>query len=239
MKLFIIRRIKGLYLLLRLDCIFSSKIFLFLAYLSSFSKWVSKNKNAKYINDFYNAQFNYSKRESSFLEIIKNEIKEESITYLEFGVAAGDSMKWWLKNISNAQSRFYGFDTFEGLPEEFGVVAKGHFNQNGKIPIVNDERCFFTKGLFQETVPYAIPNIDFTKKVILHLDADLYSSTLYLLTKLHAHLKVGDIIIFDEFGVPIHEFKAFLDFISAYNMEYELLNAVNNYYHIAIKITKL
>jgi O-methyltransferase len=31
------------------------------------------------------------------------------INYIEFGVAAGHSFKWWLEQNKNAQSEFYGF----------------------------------------------------------------------------------------------------------------------------------
>lgn len=68
------------------------------------------------------------------------------------------------------------------------------------------------------------------------MDADLFSSTLYVLTSLAPFLKSGDIIIFDEFNVPNHEFLAFEAFINSYYFEYEVLGAVNNYYNLAVKI---
>jgi hypothetical protein len=49
-------------------------------------------------------------------------------------------------------------------------------------------------------------------------------------------LNKDDIIIFDEFGVPTHEFKAFTEIVSAYKLNYEFLGAINNYLQIAIKI---
>ena len=70
----------------------------------------------------------------------------------------------------------------------------------------------------------------------MHLDADLYSSTLFALTSLAPHLKPGDIILFDEFGVPMHEYRAFMDFLSAYPFDYEVLGAVNNYLHVGMKL---
>ena len=68
------------------------------------------------------------------------------------------------------------------------------------------------------------------------MDADLYSSTLFVMTKLIPFLEKDDIIIFDEFGVPTHEFRAFNDIVSSYNLKYEFLGAINNYLQIAIKI---
>jgi hypothetical protein len=49
-------------------------------------------------------------------------------------------------------------------------------------------------------------------------------------------LKKDDILIFDEFGVPMHEFKAFLDFTAAFPIRYAVLGQTNNYFQIAMKI---
>jgi hypothetical protein len=49
-------------------------------------------------------------------------------------------------------------------------------------------------------------------------------------------LKSGDILLFDEFNVPMHEYKAFTEFVNAYYIDYEVLGAVNNFYQIAVKI---
>jgi hypothetical protein len=59
---------------------------------------------------------------------------------------------------------------------------------------------------------------------------------LYVLTSLAPFLKKGDIIFFDEFVVPTHEFKAFLDFTLSYYMKLELIAAANNYYFAAFKV---
>jgi hypothetical protein len=69
------------------------------------------------------------------------------------------------------------------------------------------------------------------------MDADLYSATLYVLTTLAPFLKKGDIIFFDEFVVPTHEFKAYLDFIQSFYLNLELIGAANNYYFAAFKVT--
>jgi hypothetical protein len=74
------------------------------------------------------------------------------------------------------------------------------------------------------------------KRLVIHLDADLYSATLFVLTQLYSKLKPGDIIFFDEFNVPMSEFKAWEDFVSAFYVEYEVLGAVNNYFQLALKL---
>jgi hypothetical protein len=68
------------------------------------------------------------------------------------------------------------------------------------------------------------------------MDADLYNSTLFVLTSISHLLEKGDIVIFDEFNVPMHEFKAFSEWTSSYYIKYEVVGAVNNFYQLAIKI---
>jgi O-methyltransferase len=69
------------------------------------------------------------------------------------------------------------------------------------------------------------------------MDADIYSATLYVLTSISPYLSANDIIIFDEVNVPMHEFKAFTEWVKSYYINYEVLAASNNYYQLAIKIT--
>jgi hypothetical protein len=68
------------------------------------------------------------------------------------------------------------------------------------------------------------------------LDADLYTATLFALTSLAPYLKEGDIILFDEFVVPTHEFMAYKNFIESYYFDLELIGAANNYYFTAFKV---
>jgi hypothetical protein len=156
--------------------------------------------------------------------------------YLEFGVCRGESFKWWLENTQNSGHLMVGFDTFEGLPENWGVFKKG--DMNAAIPEIEDQRGRFVKGLFQDTLPAFLKEGHLTndKRLIVHLDADLFTSTLYVLTTLAPYLKKGDVLFFDEFNVPNHEFFAFKMFCDSYYIKTKLLGAVNNYYQVAIEI---
>ena len=72
------------------------------------------------------------------------------------------------------------------------------------------------------------------------MDADLYTSTLYVLTRLAPFLKSSDIIIFDDFSAKLgfaHEFRAFLDFFASYRYSYKVIGAANLFWHVALKIT--
>jgi O-methyltransferase len=146
-------------------------------------------------------------------------LADEEMVYLEFGVYKGTSFKFWLEKNLNPNSGFYGFDTFSGLPEDWGHIPKGHFNTEGQIPIFDDNRYNFYKGLFHDTLPpFLTANKErLSKKLIINLDADLYSSTLYVLINISGFLKKGDILLFDEFFSVVNastEFRAFLDFLA-------------------------
>lgn len=230
-------KLKGFFFLSKLHYIVNpfANLLHLLVYISRISKWISEHKNVEY-NDFYTFKFNYSNRINLYQFVYDKENLNE-FDYLEFGVATGNSMKWWINKNKNPNTRFYGFDTFTGLPESWGSYKKGDISTNNNLPNIFDNRCKFIKGLFQETLHIFIKNHTFNKRKVIHLDADLFSSTIFVLTSLAPYLEKGDILFFDEFNVPLHEFRAFIEFVKSYYINYEVLGAVNNFYQTAIKIT--
>jgi O-methyltransferase len=237
MKLFFIRYFKKAFIYLRLHKIFGlfSGLNLNLTYMSRFSSWVQKNKKTGY-NDFP-SKWDYNKRYPLYQWVIEKEnLAAVPINYMEFGVAQGHSFKWFLQQNRNAESRFYGFDTFTGLPEDWGPFKKGVFDNGNKPPEINDTRGRFYQGLFQQTVPGFFPVLNNSRRNVFMMDADLYSATLYVLTTMAPYLKKGDIIFFDEFAVPTHEFKAYYEFVQAYYINLELIAAASNYYFAAFKV---
>ena len=187
-------------------------------------------------NDAYRFLRHYPDRKKLYQYILESEhLALKPIQYLEFGVCGGDSFRWWLENNKDNTSSFHGFDTFEGLPEDWGFYKQG--DMHAPIPDVSDKRAGFEKGLFQHTLLNFIDQkIDKTgKKKVIHLDADLFSSTLFVLTSLAPYLREGDIIFFDEFSVPNHEYYAWQLFTTTYYVGFEVLGAVNNFFQIAIR----
>lgn len=201
------------------------------------SRWTLTHTKETSFNDFYRPARDYGLRYSLYEHVSKSETLEQTpIDYLEFGVAKGLSFQWWIGKNKNPQSRFYGFDTFEGLPEKWGTYSKGAMSFG--VPELNDERHEFFKGLFQQTLFTFLDSdkLNPAHRKIIHLDADLYSSTLFVLTTLHRHLKKDDILIFDEFNVPNHEFLAFENYVKSYYVKFEVIGAVNNYFQLALKL---
>ncbi|MEN8193012.1 MAG: class I SAM-dependent methyltransferase [Bacteroidota bacterium] len=230
-----IRRFKYYFYKFGIHKILPGEKLSFLGHLSTLSKWISVQKELKYSN-FPSKDFDYNKRYDLYNFIVENEIDDSEIDYFEFGVSKGHSFKWWLERIKNENSRFFGFDTFNGLPEDWGPFKKGDMSNGNKPPIINDTRHKFFQGIFQKTLYEFLKSYKSdTRKVIL-MDADLYSSTIFVLSTLSPYLKKGDIIIFDEFNVPLHEYKAFKDWIESFYINYSLIGEVNNFYQVAIKL---
>ena len=236
MKFTIVRFLKSAFIKLRLHILFTpfSNILLNLTYLTKLSKWASENKKIAY-NDFY-SKWDYTKRYKLYSYVSQKENLKVPINYLEFGVANGFSFNWWMEENTHADSAFYGFDTFTGLPEDFGLYKKGTFNTENNMPAIKDARGKFYKGLFQQTLPEFLKTFNSKNKIVLMLDADLYSATLYTLTTVAPFLKKNDIIFFDEFVVPTHEFMAYQHFIDSYYFKMELIAAANNYYFVAFRV---
>lgn len=237
MKLFLIRYTKIAFLYLRLHVLFRpfAGFFLNLYYLTRFSEWAVKQRKVAY-NDFP-SKWDYTKRYGMYQWIIEKEgLNAVPVNYLEFGVSRGESFRWFLRQLTHPESRFSGFDTFTGLPEDWGPFKKGAMANDNRPPEISDPRGRFYQGLFQQTLPSFLETFDASRRTIILLDADLYSATLYTLARLAPFLKKGDLILFDEFAVPTHEFKAFSDFISSYYLNLELVAAANNYYFAAFKL---
>ena len=77
-------------------------------------KFFNENKDCP-IFDSRSKHFNY---------ICKEIVKENPIDYLEFGVYKGDSIREWSGLNLHLESRFFGFDTFTGLPEDWTYSIK-------------------------------------------------------------------------------------------------------------------
>lgn len=235
MKFKIIRLLKKTFIRLRLHLLFSwlNGFLLQLLWMNKLSKWANAHKKISF-NDFP-SRWDYKKRYDLYNYLFETEKLNVAINYLEFGVASGESFNWWMTKNENDESNFYGFDTFTGLPEDFGPYKKGTFNANS-IPAIKDSRGRFFQGLFQQTLPGFLKTFDNTKKTIVMMDADLYTATFFTLASLTPFLKKDDIILFDEFAVPTHEFMAFQQFMDCYYFNLELIGAASNFYFAAFKV---
>ena len=153
-------------------------------------------------------------------EVLKLKHKQDTL-WLEFGVATGRSINYISKFTDN---KVYGFDSFEGLPENwYSRFKKGHFSREGKLPKVRDN-VELIKGWFDNTLPDFIKNKN--KKVsFIHMDADLYSSTKCIFDNLKNYIDNDCIIVFDEIfhysEFENGELKALYEFVTENDVDYE------------------
>jgi hypothetical protein len=144
--------------------------------------------------------------------------------YLEFGVASGASMRWWSQHLPQPDAQLIGFDSFEGLPHDWsstrGALTKGSFAQ-AEIPSFDDSRVRLEVGWFEDTMrDFEIPDHD---ALVVNLDADLYSSTAFILNALSDSLAPGVLVHFDEF--PLDEQSALADYCSGNDSEWRAIAA--------------
>jgi hypothetical protein len=159
--------------------------------------------------------------------VVAEKIKDERVLYLEFGVYQGSSMRWWSEALKNPASTLHGFDSFEGLPEAFddagGKYARGWFSTDGQVPKVDDPRVTFFKGWFDRTLPgYIPPDHDV---LVINIDADLYSSTIFVLNSLRPHFKKGTYLYMDDMSRPEHEPRAMQEFMRETGLKFRPLAA--------------
>jgi len=139
---------------------------------------------------------------------------------LEFGVFSGAT----INRISSVTKKtVYGFDSFEGLPEDWNRgMNKGFFKCDP--PAVN-ENVELIAGWFNETLEGFLANHE-GKIAFCHVDCDLYSSTKYVLDTLKDRFQPGTNLLFDELAnfpdYEDHEYKAFLEFLSDENNDYDI-----------------
>ena len=180
-------------------------------------------------------EFAYEERQVLYRHVNESELAGEAIDYLEFGCWRGDSMRLWCGVNRRPESRFFGFDSFEGLPEHWNAASpKGAFSKKGQAPKIDDARVTFVKGLFQQSLPGFLREYAPRARQVVHLDADLYSATLYVLMKLDP--PPGSIVIFDQFSDVMHEFRAFENYLAACAREYRVVAARRDFHKLAVEL---
>jgi hypothetical protein len=156
--------------------------------------------------------------------------------YCEFGVYSGSTINFIASRVPKT---IYGFDSFEGLPEDWQPgVEKGTF-QMKSLPHVR-RNVELKKGWFNETVPaFALEHRE--KCSFMHIDCDLYSSTKTVFDILGERVVEGTVLVFDEFfnypGWKEGEFRAFQEFVSVRGLQFEYLGYVMRDEQVAVRIT--
>lgn len=109
------------------------------------------------------------------------------------------------------ERRVHGFDSFLGLPEAWSQrEPAGSYSTGGRIPQTR-ANVELAAGWFAETLP-AFAGALSEPIALLHVDCDLYSSTVEVLSALGPLLADGAVVVFDEYtgyaGWREHEYRA-------------------------------
>lgn len=165
---------------------------------------------------------------------------------LEFGTATGRTLNqfaYWLPS-----KTIYGFDSWQGLPEKFNDLPAGHFAQELPVVLTN---CELVQGWFGASPTQDQSSIaEFTARdfsnshkepiVLLHLDADLYSSTKTVLNAFAKQIVPGTVILFNEYwNHPTwkkHEFRAWQEYCKMYGVKYEYIGYASDHQEVAIRV---
>lgn len=137
--------------------------------------------------------------------------------YLEFGVYEG-AMTCMLRKLIDQfdpQITLYGFDSFQGLPDEWNGNPAGTFKTDKRIDLPNVE---LIEGMFADTLPgFLATNREHVSFMVI--DCDLYQSTKDVFIALHDRIVPGTAIYFDElmgyYGWREHEYRALKEFVAA------------------------
>lgn len=149
--------------------------------------------------------------------------------YMEFGVLNGECMIDAYRQFRGPVSHFYGFDSFEGLPELSDedkksseltpFFTKGNFSSMPQEFVrqnicsscrMQDEELTLVKGYFSDSLPKFDKNECRSKGVplVIYIDCDIYSSTVDVLNFIDDLVVSGTWVIFDDYwfyrGSPNH-----------------------------------
>ena len=181
----------------------------------------------------------FKKRKQLFKFVL--EASDEQCLALEFGTYKGNSINMLAKLQPNRQ--FYAFDSFEGLPEGWTPGArKGSFTTNRVLPAVR-KNVRVIPGFFENTLEEFLQSNPNQCISFVHIDCDLYSSTLTVLEYLHPRFKIGTTIVFDEYYNYAEwmdgEYKAWMEYCANKKVTFEYIGYIRVGGQVAIRITKI
>jgi Macrocin-O-methyltransferase (TylF) len=174
--------------------------------------------------------------EASRLALPRRQDSDELL--LDLGVWIG----WSTRLISDACDRtVYGFDTFEGLVEDWQiddqiVFKRGTFSLTGPdaervmrdtgvslhdgLPDALGRKVEFIRGSTYDTLAPFLADRPAAPIRLFHMDLDTYESCLHALETCKDRFIEGSILVFDEYLVTNSEMRAFYEFQSQYELKW-------------------
>jgi hypothetical protein len=172
---------------------------------------------------------------------------------LEFGVFKGKSLKMLSEHFPD--QKVFGFDSFEGLPEDWIMTEKelntnkikhkkGHFDTS-HLRYDFKDNVVLVKGFFNISLPQWLSQNNLEAIKILHIDSDLYSSAKTIFDNLNQYIVSGTVIIFDELYPwgnyrkyelwADGEWKALVEWVNKFDRKFKVISR-NTHQQCAIQI---
>ncbi len=153
---------------------------------------------------------------------------DSKVVGFEYGVAYGHATRWWLAYCP-CITKWYGFDTFTGLPEAWRHFPEGAFSADGNPPNIVDSRIEWVVGRVEDTCSgdrISASESDAEHKIqrVFILDLDLYKPMQYVLSVIFPRLREGDILYFDE-AADWDERRALLEVMEHKSVSLKLIGA--------------
>lgn len=154
---------------------------------------------------------------------------------LEFGVYSGTTLK--IIAASRANGGVYGFDSFEGLPENWRTgFDTGSFGVDAPPDVPGAE---LVVGWFDDTLPGFLAEHEGPVD-LLHVDSDLYSSAATVLRLVGPRLHPGSVIVFDEFlnyaGWEQHEARAWQEYVAEHEIEFRYEAYTHDHEQVVVRL---
>jgi len=157
---------------------------------------------------------------------------------MEFGVFNGKSIRQIAALTTGA---VHGFDSFEGIPEDWNHETSGSYSTQGIIPDV-PANVILHAGWFEHSIPKFIQKENGPIR-FMNIDCDLYTSTKTVLDGLAKQVVPGTVMVFDEYignaSWRADEHKAFIEAAQTYGWQYEILSFSFVTKQVVIRITQI
>ncbi|MGR3433933.1 MAG: class I SAM-dependent methyltransferase [Shimia sp.] len=146
--------------------------------------------------------------------------------WIEFGVAGGRGCNLFADLLKPRGLRITGFDSFEGLSEDWtghhNGRPEGSYSRKGALPEVRSN-VTLVKGWVDRTLPPFLAE-NAGPVAFAHMDFDTYTPTKLALEGIADRLRPGSVLLFDElYGYPgwrHHEWKALREVLAPERYRY-------------------
>lgn len=199
---------------------------------------LASEESARYIQQHMRTAHNFATDYDLHKWVATTQLTHPDGLVLEFGVATGRTLNQFARWMPYRS--IVGFDGFLGLPEDWTSQMRRGFFARDNLPRVR-ENCELVVGWFDQTLPrYVKEHIEHRPISLLHIDSDLYSSAVTVLTNLKNNIVPGTVVIFDEYinypGWQQDEFRAWQEHCQQHQVRYEYIGLVSRHQKVAVRV---